>query len=622
MFGKLAGVVMCSAVSAGVCSASEASDSVLSLHDVVVTGTNVSVSRNLLPYTVSVLGEHRLEASGSEQVLSILSGMVPSLFVTERSVFGFGVSSSGGSGHIKLRGVGGDRASGVLMMVDGQPQFAGIYSHHIADFYGKEYVEKVEVLRGPGSVLYGSNAMAGAINIITRRAKKEGVTTTLTSQYGSYNTWLSSLTNTTRYGRFSSLVSLSYNRTDGTRKNFDFKQAEGYGKVGYDISSHWSAVIDYTLMNLRGRDPIYPKLSNPSSTDIYTQNITRGEASASLANSYGSVSGLARLYFSYGNHFVDDPRHFHSKDDRFGALLYQNFSPWIGAAATVGMDFDTYSGQIPVSGGNHHAPGSLSTMSRKSITEYSPYLTLSQTLVDGLLTLNGGLRMANSDKFSTQWVPQVGLALNPRGGFTIKANLAKGYRNPSFRELYLYRMANPDLQPEEMMNYEISVGKRFSHLLSIDLTAYYSRGSNLIQTVDMKNENTGRFINKGIELSAQSSPLKSLHLYASYSYLHTSLSILTGAPRSQYYLGMHWSATTKLNIALDLKGVCGLYVAEDVRRQNYALLNARIAYDVCRWVSVFASLENITDARYMINRGYPMPGFTAMGGIKLNFETR
>ena len=220
----------------------EGVDSARVLNEIVVTGTNGSVAENLLPYSVSVIGEHRLETSGHTQVLSILSGMVPGLFVTQRSVFGFGVSSNGGSGHIKLRGVGGDRASAVLMMVDGQPQFAGIYSHHIADFYGKDFVERVEVLRGPGSVLYGSNAMAGAINVITRNARTDGIRTTVSSQYGSYNTWLSSATNTVRRGRFSSLVSLSYNRTDGTEENFDFKQAEGYGKIAYDFSGHWKGM--------------------------------------------------------------------------------------------------------------------------------------------------------------------------------------------------------------------------------------------------------------------------------------------------------------------------------------------------------------------------------------------
>lgn len=596
----------------------EVADTLRSLDEVVVTGTNRGIAKNLLPYSVSVVGSERLESTGQTQVLSAISGMVPSLFVSERSVFGFGVSN-GGSGHIKLRGVGGDRASAVLMMVDGQPQFAGIYSHHIADFYDKEYVERVEVLRGPGSVLYGSNAMAGAINVITKNPGAQGVRTTLSSQYGSYNTWLSSATNSVRFGRFSSLASVSYNRTDGTVDNFDFRQADGYVKVGYDFSEKWKVTADYTLMHFNGNDPIYPKLSDPESTDIYSQNITRGEASAGVANRYDATNGMVRAYYSYGNHFVDDPRHFHSKDDRFGIMAYQNFNPWRGASATVGFDFDIYSGEIPVSGGKEHAEGSMTTIGRKTITEYSPYITLSQSLAGELLNLNGGLRMANSDRFGSQWIPQFGFALNPGRGFTAKGTLAMGYRNPSFRELYLYRMANSGLQPEKMMNYELSVGKYFSRYFSADITVYYSRGTDMIQVVDNKNVNTGRFINKGIEISARSNPLDNLWLFASYSYLLTSLDNLTGAPKKQYYLGAELTLFRKLKIAADMKGVGGLYVADDVKNQNYALLNLKLTYMVCRHVDIFTRLENITDARYVINRGYEMPGFTAMGGFKVSF---
>ncbi|MDE5924255.1 MAG: TonB-dependent receptor plug domain-containing protein, partial [Muribaculaceae bacterium] len=278
-------------------SGAEIADSVMRLEEVVVTGSGERIAGRLLPYTVSVVDHTQLEAAGSTQVLSAISGMVPSLFVTERSLFGFGVSN-GGSGHIKLRGVGGDRASAVLMMVDGQPQFAGIYSHHIADFYDKEYVDRVEVLRGPGSVVYGSNAMAGAINVITKNARRDGVRTTLQSQYGSYNTWLSSATNTVRFGRFSSLVSLSYGRSDGTVDNFDFHQADGYAKIGYDFSDRWQASLDYTLMNFRGNDPIYPRLSDPDSEAIYHQDVIRSEASATVANNYGSTSGVGRVYYS------------------------------------------------------------------------------------------------------------------------------------------------------------------------------------------------------------------------------------------------------------------------------------------------------------------------------------
>lgn len=63
----------------------------------------------------------------------------------------------------------------------------------------------------------------------------------------------------------------------------------------------------------------------------------------------------------------------------------------------------------------------------------------------------------------------------------------------------------------------------------------------------------------------------------------------------------------------------GLYGADDYDRQSYALLNMKPTWDICRYVSVFVRAENITDARYTINRGYPMPGITAMGGFTLRF---
>lgn len=619
---RLTHLLIFSSLFAGLSSGAEnlSADSVPShrLGEVVVTGSNDAVGRNLLPYTVSTVGSHQLEATGQPQLLSAISGMVPSLFVTERNMLGFGLSN-GGAGGIKIRGVGGSPTNAVLMMVDGQPQFAGIYSHHVADFYGTEYVDHVEVLRGPGSVLYGSNAMGGVINVITKSPAHSGIRTTLSSRYGSHNTWLNSLTNTTRFGRFSSLVSLGYDRTEGLQKDFDFRQSNLYAKIGYDFSDRWSARADYSLMQFVGNDPVYPKLSNPESTDIYHQDVIRGEASVTVSNTYGATNGAARVYYSYGNHFVDDPRHFHSVDDRFGVILYQNFRPWSGASATLGFDFDRYSGKIPVSGGNHHTEGSLTTMSRRHIIEYSPYLTLSQQLLGDAVVLNGGLRMANSDRFSTQWIPQAGVVLHPGEDWTVKASLSKGYRNPSFRELYLYRMANPGLEPERMMNYEVSVGRHFSRYFSVDVTAYYSKGSNLIQTVDMKNVNTGRFINKGIELSARSHPTERLQLWATYSYLHTSLHNLTAAPKHQYYLGVGWDAFKRFHVDAELKGAGGLYVADDVSNQNYATVNMRLSYRPLHLLTLTLDLDNITDTRYTINRGYEMPGFTLIGGFKLTF---
>ncbi len=593
------------------------------IDEIVVTGSNSATGRNLQPYTVSTVTADRIESTGKGQLLSALSGTIPGLFITERNILGFGISN-GGAGGIKIRGIGGSPTNAVLMMVDGQPQFAGIFSHHVADFYATEYVERVEVLRGPGSVLYGSNAMGGVINVITKEKDEEGCRTTLSTEYGSYNTWRSSATNMLRKGKFSSLLSLAYDRTDGTEKNFDYDQKSLYAKAGYDFSKEWRARADYSLTNSIGNDPIYARLDNPDATDIYHQNIIRGEASLSLANSYSGANGNIRAYYSYGNHYVDDPRHFHSLDDRFGIIAYENVALWNGANATLGFDLDTYTGEIPMSGGKEHTDGSLATIQRKSITEYSPYITMSQSLLRGRMILNGGVRMANSDRFGSEWIPQCGVVLHPGSEWMVKASFAKGYRNPSFKELYLYRMANADLRPELMSNCEITVGKRFGNIASIDLTAYCSSGDNLIQVVDMKNQNTGSFTNKGIELSATLQAGEKISLRASHSYLHTSLDNLTAAPENQFYLATRWLPLPRLTIDANVKAISGLYVSPEENDESYILLGARASYvalkssSTDRFLELFTLLDNITDCSYTINRGYKMPGFNISVGAKLH----
>ena len=463
------------------------------------------------------------------------------------------------------------------------------------------------------------------MNIITKNADSEGIRTTLRTGYGSYDTWRSSVTNMARRGKFSSLVSLAYDRTDGTERNFDFEQKSLYAKIGYDISANWQARADYSLVNSIGNDPVYPRLSNPESTDIYHQNIIRGEASASFANNYSATNGNVRLYYSYGNHYIDDPRHFHSLDDRFGIIAYQNFSLWKGADATAGFDFDTYTGRVPVSGGNAHTPGSLATIGRKSITEYSPYVTLSQNLFSGILTINGGFRMANSDKFGTQWIPQCGFSLHSAGVWAFKTSVAKGYRNPSFRELYLYRTANASLAPENMTNCEATLSANLYNNLTAALTAYYSEGDNLIQTVAMKNVNTGSFINKGIEASAAMQLMRSLAARVSYSYLHTSLDNLVAAPANQFFASIAWQPTSRLSIDATFKSISGLYVSPTATDESYTLLGAKVSYTLLadvkniKSLQLFATFDNITDSDYTINEGYKMPGFNTFGGIKMQF---
>ena len=139
----------------------------LALQEVVVTGTRNAVDVRHLPMTVTIISREDLTQQHQTSILPTVMQQVPGLFVTSRSMMGYGVST-GAAGGISLRGVSGGTGQ-LMVLIDGHPQYQGIYGHPLSDSYQTMMAERVEVLRGPASVLYGSNAMGGVINIVTRR---------------------------------------------------------------------------------------------------------------------------------------------------------------------------------------------------------------------------------------------------------------------------------------------------------------------------------------------------------------------------------------------------------------------------------------------------------------------
>ena len=206
--------------------------------EVVVTGTRNATDIRHLSQTVSVVNRKKLEQAMQPSLLPVLTEQVPGLFTTSRGVMGYGVSN-GAAGGISLRGLSGGNAR-MMVLIDGHPQYAGIFGHPISDAYQTLLADRVEVLRGPASVLYGSNAMGGVVNIVTRKMHEDGIRTDLHAGYGSYNTLETELTNRIRKGRFSSVISGSYNRTDGHRADMGFEQYGGYGRIGYEVTDHWN----------------------------------------------------------------------------------------------------------------------------------------------------------------------------------------------------------------------------------------------------------------------------------------------------------------------------------------------------------------------------------------------
>ena len=159
------------------------------LQDVVVTGTRNATDVRHLPLTVTTIGNEKLNEQFRTSVLPTVMEQTPGLFTTSRGILGYGVST-GAAGSLKVRGVGS--GAQLLVLIDGQPQYAGLMGHPIPDAYQTMMTEKVEVLRGPASLLYGSNAMAGVVNIVTRQMNTDGVKTNAqmgTAPTPSLNSW-------------------------------------------------------------------------------------------------------------------------------------------------------------------------------------------------------------------------------------------------------------------------------------------------------------------------------------------------------------------------------------------------------------------------------------------------
>lgn len=594
------------------------------INEVVVTGTRNETDARQLPMTVSVVNRETIEKRLEPSLLPTLTEQIPGLFITSRGIMGYGVST-GAAGGMSLRGIGGSSGAGMLVLIDGHPQYMGLMGHPIADAYQSMLAERVEVVRGPASMLYGSNAMGGVINIITRKQQTDVVRTSARVGFGSYNTLATEAANTVKRGRFSSIVTGSYNRTDGHRPDMEFEQYGGYAKLGYELNRAWSVYGDVNLTHFNASNPgtiAIPRIDND-------QHITRGMTSFALMNRHERTSGALSFFYNWGRHKINDgytggqqplDYRFNSKDLMLGVSLYQSASFFKGNRVTVGVDFQHFGGKA----WNHFVTdGHEETISDKSENEVAGYAEVRQTLSDWL-TLDAGVRIDHHSVTGTEWIPQAGVSAYLSNNSSLKAIVGKGFRNPTIRELYMFRVANADLLPERLWNYELSYSQQLlNNRLHYGVNIFYINGDNIIaqEMVDGKrmNVNTGKVENWGAEADMAYHINDNWHINANYSWLRV-VHPLEAAPEHKLFAGADFTRG-RWSVSTGIQYVAGLYTAVDPgeNKEEFVLWNARASYRLCPFAQLHVRGENLLAQRYEINDGFPMPKATFMGGININF---
>ena len=576
----------------------------VSVDEVIVTGSKIEISRKLVPISVSQISKQDIENSGQINVLPALNTYSPGIFVTERNILGFGVAT-GGSGSISIRGVGGSPNTDVLILIDGHPQYQGIFGHPLPDAYVASDIEKVEIIRGPASILYGSNAMAGVINMVTKKQNDYGFRANLGASYGSYNTQKYYGTLGYKKDKFSVFASINHDRTDGTRANTDFNITNGYTKIGYEISKHFNLVADFNIATINAND------NGPEfALDSFNIDITRGKTSLSLENKYDKSEGAFKLYHNFGTHDLSDG--WHSTDRNSGIMLYQTLKLFKGNNITTGSDLKQYGGQ----GNSGKAANEF-----KTVNELAFYTYIQQTIF-AKLTLSAGLRLENNSSYGNEWIPMGGLSYNPTRNTTFKGSASKGFRSPTIMEMYLFA-PNPDLKPERMINYELSwLQTYYNNKLSTELTVFKADGDNLIQVLgqypNIKRENVGTFTNQGIEFSTKFLVTKKFYLNANYSYLDMDKPVIA-APQQQINFNANY-AYKIWNVNISAQHIKKLYKSVQPEiTENYTLLNARISVKPLNYLDIFVLGNNLLDQEYEINNGYPMPGINFFIGVDIKF---
>lgn len=592
------------------------------LPDVVVTGTRNAVDVRHLPMTVTVIGREKLTEQYQPSILPTVMQQVPGLMVTSRSMMGYGVST-GAAGGINLRGITGG-AGQLLVLIDGHPQYNGVYGHPISDSYQTLMAERVEILRGPASVLYGSNAMGGVLNIVTRSMHEDGVKTSINLGAGSYGTIQTEASNQVRNGKFSSTVSAQYGRTDNHRPRMGFEQYGGYLKLGYDFTEHWNAYVDADITHFNSSYP--GAVSNP----LYDadQWITRGVVSAALENHYNRTSGALSVYSNFGRHKIDDgtanpaqptQRFFRSKDALTGISWYQSAQLFEGNRLTVGVDYQHIYGKAyytsKQTGEILDTPNKQSGKSHRN--EIAGYVDFRQDILKWL-TVDAGLRIDHHSITGTEWIPQAGIVVRSMVTGEVKAMVSKGFRHPTMREMYLYPPSNEELKPERIWNYELSWKHRLG-AFNYGANLYYIKGDNMIQTVNRKNVNTGVIENYGVELEAAYHINNYWSVNTNHSLLHMEHPVIA-APTYKGFLGTNYHYN-KWTIVAGLQYINGLYTAvgDNEQKENFCLLNATVSYAIWKGFNLWIRGENLLAQSYEINLGYPMPRATFMGGINWNF---
>lgn len=569
--------------------------------DVVVRAAGVETAQSVSTTALEI------EATGARTVLDAVDRLAPSAFVTRRGIMGYGIATNG-TGALSVRGIGGSPNTGVLIVVDGRPDFQALMGHPLPDLYTLSDAASVRVTLGPASVLYGSNAMGGAVEVIPSRPEA-GFQTRLTSSLGSWWTTQNRLNHAAKFTRTFYSLNAGYSGTSGERPSSDFRNPDGTFTFGADLSEHWKFSMEsrYGFFHVEDPGPVQAPLQGSWA------RVGRGGYSLNLNNAYGRTYGYLRQYGAWGRHFITDG--FRSTDSTKGLRAMQTFLLRPDLTLDAGGDFNHYGGQA------RNVKTRLD-YGRHALDEGAGF-TRMQWQAGPRVLFNGGYRYHRHTVYGGLSVPEASATVRLHPMLSWSAGVSRGFRNPTIRELYLFPAPNPQLRPERLWHWHSTLYAQPHRALSAWATGYYSSLTDQIVTLgrfpNLRLENTGRAILRGADLNAQWAPSRSWRMSAGAGLLR-SAQIAPLLPKNKFNGAVQYqNRRFQANLSAMLVGRRFANAARTATLGGYPLLTLQASWRASRRTSFFVLADNLLNRRYEVLPGYIMPGANAAGGFTLTF---
>ncbi len=613
--------------------------------DVVVTASRFEKPAVEVAKSIEVKDRKKISSEGDKTLSEVLVNS-PGMFVTQTGGFG-------GETGIYMRGAQTDQ---VLVMIDGieanDPMSLGRSAQ--AELFTLPGVDRVEILQGPASALYGSDAEAGVINIITARPRG-GPGANLYLEGGSFNTYQEMGEFYVGRPNYYADFSVEDFQTEGistASSRLGNDERDGYKNLSFSLKgggkpASWLELdlVGKAISSETELDTVNLVTGLPEDDPNYTTDGTQYYTGASAVVTTGDFKQtLAAQYAYHLRNYNDDPDDAHPNTSMNGdyesdlrkASWQGEFSPNLENKFVAGLEYQDESGESTIKGDGDYGPYVDEFPRTMLVTRSAFALWDFHTLQYGFMA---GGRADSSDQFGNHPTGEFSGYLQPlKQGPKLRAGVGTGFKAPSLFQLYGFvggfQVGNPGLKPEKSESWEAGLDQEFfDGDLKLGVTYFDVRYTDLIvwDNLVYAYNNVDSVRAPGWEASMVAKPLPTLAVSLGYTFVdardaetHEKLIRRWG---EKYSFGLDWKPVPKLELYLwgIYRGATEdelfqMYEEKRVQLDPYTVVSADLKYQLQNNLALNLRAINIFDEQYYDVYGYGTMPQTFYAGVSYNLE--